>query len=249
MPSESDGPAQGRVSADEAFATLGNDTRSTIVQTLSEADGPVSFGELQSRVGLSDSGQFNYHLEQLVGHFVRKTDAGYALRQAGDRIVEAVSAGIVTDQPVVEITPVDETCYYCGGDVVVRYRQEQVDMFCTDCSGAYGESHATGEIVVPEGYGWLGGLPLPPAGTQDRTASEILAAAVTLGQTEFVATNEGVCPRCSAAVDRSVSVCADHDAADELCPACDRRRGVVVGVQCTNCNYTTGGGLLTSSTP
>jgi hypothetical protein len=75
--------------ATEAFATLGNETRLSILLALWEAYEPfvatnaVAFSELRERVGMRDSGQFNYHLDKLRGHFVRKTDAGYELRRAG----------------------------------------------------------------------------------------------------------------------------------------------------------------------
>ena len=59
---------------DDAFELLGNETRVRILQTLGTADEPVPFSELHDRVGLRDSGQFNYHLDRLVGHFLQKTD-------------------------------------------------------------------------------------------------------------------------------------------------------------------------------
>lgn len=78
---------------DDAFAVLGNETRLEILRSLSDADGPVSFSDLREHVGMRDSGQFNYHLDKLVGHFVTQADDGYALRQAGDRVIEAILSG------------------------------------------------------------------------------------------------------------------------------------------------------------
>jgi hypothetical protein len=243
MPSRTDPDTTG-VSPDDAFATLGNEIRFEIVRRLGDADEPLSFSELRSAVDVRDSGQFNYHLDKLVGHFLRKTDEGYILREAGERVVEAVLSGAVTEAPVMESTPVDETCHYCGGPVVVRYSQEQVDVFCTECTGAYGEVHATGGVDIPEGYGWLGAMPLPPAGVDGRDAADVLEAAFTLGQTEFVASSQGICPRCSARTDRSMEACDEHEADGGVCPNCERRRSVMFAVECTNCNYTTGGGVL-----
>lgn len=243
MPSEEAHDGRG-ISPDDAFATLGNEIRLKIVQSLGEADEPLSFSELRDTVDVRDSGQFNYHLNELVGHFVRKTDDGYTLGQAGERVVEAVLSGTVTAAPVMEATPVDEDCHHCGGTVEVSYRQEQVDVYCTECTGTYGDTHATDGIVVPEDYGWLGGMPLPPAGLEDRTADDVLEAAFTLGQTEFIAASKGICPRCSARTDRSIDACTDHETDDSICSTCGRRRSVVFGSTCTNCNYATGGGVL-----
>jgi hypothetical protein len=51
----------------------------------------VSFSELRDRVGTRDSGQFNYHLDQLTGHFIRATDSGYELRGSDhNNVVQAM---------------------------------------------------------------------------------------------------------------------------------------------------------------
>ena len=80
------------VSAQEAFGLLGNETRVDVLRGLwgvdggdlpTGSDGVLSFSELQRRVGVGNSGQFTYHLSQLVPHFVRETDEGYRLSRAG----------------------------------------------------------------------------------------------------------------------------------------------------------------------
>ena len=64
------------VTAADAFAALGNDKRVAIVRALAEAEGPMSFSDLQDAVEIDDSGQFNYHLGKLVGIFVRQVEPG-----------------------------------------------------------------------------------------------------------------------------------------------------------------------------
>lgn len=64
------------LSPDDAFGLLGNETRLAILQALGDAADPLSFSELRDRVWVSDSGQFNYHLDQLTGPFVGQTDEG-----------------------------------------------------------------------------------------------------------------------------------------------------------------------------
>jgi hypothetical protein len=102
---------------DEGFEVLGNETRMEILRALGEAGGPLQFSELRERVGVRDSGQFNYHLERVVGQFVRKGEDGYALRQAGRRVVEVILSGAVTETPVVEPTRIDHPCHYCGSPI------------------------------------------------------------------------------------------------------------------------------------
>ena len=58
-------------------------------------DGPLAFSSLYDRVDVDDSGQFNYHLDKLAGHFVPNTDHGYALARPRRRVVESVLVGPV----------------------------------------------------------------------------------------------------------------------------------------------------------
>jgi hypothetical protein len=218
-------------SPDEAFATLGSEVRLSILQALGAADGPLSFSALFDRVDVDDSGGFNYHLDKLVGHFVARTDDGYALRQAGRRVVEAVLSGAVTDAPVVERTRLDQPCHYCGAPIEVSYRQDRVLKYCTACPGR--NQHPSGVVDAPSD-GYLGSLPLPPAGVQGRTAAEVYQAAWTWANLEFLAEAGGVCSRCSAALDESVTVCDDH-AGEGVCEACGNRHAVQFDADCPNC--------------
>ncbi|MEF8859437.1 MAG: helix-turn-helix domain-containing protein, partial [Halolamina sp.] len=163
---------------DDAFAVLGNETRMEILQTLGEADEPLPFSELRGRVGMRDSGQFNYHLGKLDGHFIKDTDGGYALGQKGSRVIEAVLSGAVTDTPVLDRTPVDMSCYCCGATPIeFDYHDERLGVYCSECAGLYdtdGHDHAAEQ----EG-GFHGHAPIPPAALQDRTPEELILAAIT----------------------------------------------------------------------
>lgn len=114
---------------DDAFAVLGNETRMEILQTLGKGDEPLSFSELRDRVGMRDSGQFNYHLGKLQGHFIRKVDDEYELRGAGRRVVEAVLSGALTDDPVVEPTVIDMDCRLCGAPIELGFDHDRVRFY------------------------------------------------------------------------------------------------------------------------
>jgi DNA-binding transcriptional ArsR family regulator len=229
------------LSPDEAFSVLGNETRVRMLQTLGEAAGPLSFTELRDRVGIRQGAQFNYHLDKLVGHFVAKTDDGYALRQAGRRVVEAVLSGAITDDPTVERTEVEAwPCPYCGAPSEVAFREERVERYCTDCPGLYDAAAARMRPDFEGEYGDLGALELPPAGVQGRSAEEILWAAFTWSYAEWLVAANDVCPRCSATVDRSVTVCECHDTDASICDRCGRRQAVAFRVECENCNFSRG---------
>ena len=73
----------------DALEVLGNEIRMATLRELAEADGPLTFTELRERVGLRDTGKFNYHLTKLCSYFVRETDGGYELGHAGSRVIAA----------------------------------------------------------------------------------------------------------------------------------------------------------------
>lgn len=230
-----DSGRSGTLSPDEAFRVLGNDLRILILQTLGEVGEPLSFTELRNRTGHRQGENFNYHLTKLVGHFVRKTDAGYVLRTPGKRVVEAVLSGAVTEDPTVAPTESNFGCPICGAPVEVSYGQERLELYCTDCAGHFGETAKTRESRIPGKDGHLGGMPLPPAGVRDRDADELLTTASAWGHFEFMALSHDICPRCAAVVEPSVQICDDHDGSNGLCPACDRSYAVQVTTRCTNC--------------
>jgi hypothetical protein len=226
----------GPLSPDEAFSILGNETRVGILRVLGDAEGPLSFSALRDAVGIRQGAQFNYHLDKLVGHFVEKVEDGYALRQPGKRVVQAVLSGAVTGDPELHPTEVDFSCLYCGAPVEVRYRDGELHLSCTACHGNY-EEQAVRERPTPEESGNLSNISLPPAGIEGRTAQEILDVAAASMHLDALAASSGICPRCSAPVDRSVLACEEHDTSQGLCSKCGDRYAVRIHVTCRNCTY------------
>lgn len=231
-----DGGEATTLAPDNAFAVLGNDTRIQILQTLGEADDPLSFSDLRSAVGLRHGGQFNYHLDKLVGHFVQQTDEGYTLQRAGQRVVEAVLSGSITHDPVMEPTTIDERCPYCDAPTMVAYQQERVEQYCTDCTGHYGLAATTDKSFASVDYGFLGAYPLPPAGLLGRGAADVQQAASTWGSLKYLAVASRVCPSCSAALDESIRVCEAHNPTNGACGLCLNRHAVQITLRCPNCS-------------
>lgn len=225
---------------DDAFAVLGNETRMKILRTLGDATQSLSFSELREQVGIGDSGQFNYHLDKLEGHFVSKSDGEYALRQAGKRVIEAVLSGAVTAAPIIERTEIDMDCPYCDGPLEMRYFEERAEMYCTECAGTYGSvrTQSTAESIDD---GFLGTMFLPPAGLEGRTPLEIMETGATWTNLRSVATAGDICPRCSASVETEAIVCESHEFTAGLCEQCDRHHQVRFESQCTNCIFFTSG--------
>lgn len=230
-----------RLPPGEAFEVLGNETRLRILRVLGEADGALSFSEAREAADVEDSGRFNYHLSELVGHFVEKSNDGYRLRRPGRRIVEAVLAGAVTGEPTMARTGIEESCELCGASIEARWRAGSVEFLCTACAGKYGRAYAEDRTGSPVEEGYLGRLPLPPAGLRGRSPTAAMRAAWTWGNLEILAISAGICPRCSATIERTPTVCEDHDPGEGLCGECGNLYAVGLHASCTNCVFETGG--------
>lgn len=234
MAHEDDPGMSAAVTPDSAFANLASETRIDILRTLARADVPMRFSEIREAVGLPQGGQLNYHLDKLVGHFVVKSSDGYRLSQSGRRVVEAVLAGVVTEDPRVERTRIDWPCERCGADIDVMYEQERVERYCPQCAGTYGRPTRPNQAAD---RGYLGSFSLPPAGVEGRSPLERQQAAAVWGHLRVLTAVSGVCPSCSARVEFALDVCGDHEASDGLCDRCDNRYAVWLDLHCTNCIY------------
>lgn len=225
----------GSLASDEAFAILGDATRVEILRVLGEAEDPMAFSELFDAVEYDDSANFSYHLERLLGHFTRRTDEGYELRHTGQRIVEAIHAGVVTEDPIIDRADIDWSCLYCGSALELSYRDEVAVLHCTDCEGQMRTPRTpTARWEEPPGD-IVGYVSLPPAGVYDRDPTSVLETAEIWSVSDIQSAARGVCPRCSAPLTFSTAACESHEADDGPCSACDHRFGVSIHVRCTNC--------------
>ncbi|AGN00059.1 hypothetical protein L593_00520 [Salinarchaeum sp. Harcht-Bsk1] len=100
----------------DALEALGNEIRISILRELADAERALSFTELRDRVGLRDSGKFNYHLSTLCEYFVRDTNEGYELGHAGTRVISATGrpAPDEAEDSGVEPIAAEEECPVCG---------------------------------------------------------------------------------------------------------------------------------------
>lgn len=223
------------LSPENAFAILGNEVRLEVLQTLGTADEPLAYSELLERMDYDDPGNFSYHLDKLVGHFVGKSDEGYVLRRPGERVMEAVLSGAVTTDPVREPAETDWPCPLCSAPIEVGYQHERVTMYCPECPGIYG--HRGSEDDGSTESGMLGFIPLPPSGVENRTAAEMRRVAEIWTATSMQAIARGVCPRCSGIIDHSIHVCEAHDESEGACEQCGRRFGAMASAGCANCVF------------
>jgi len=122
----------------EAFGVLSNETRVDVLRALARLDGPVSYARLRRAVAYGGSGNFNYHLDRLVGPFVEKSDEGYALRRAGEAVARLVVAGTLTERAAVPDGASDARCGACGGRLALRSDRGTVRLRCRDCAAGEG---------------------------------------------------------------------------------------------------------------
>lgn len=232
----------GQVSA--AFELLGNENRVAILLALWDAyepqgrhEVPLTFSELRQRVNLSDSGQFNYHLEKLVGTFVRNIDDGYVLSSAGHSIVEAVIAGAGIEDASLDAKEVESPCPLCGSRTAIGYDNERLFRVCTECPGYARTSGWLAEAT--DGYGGVLFIAeFEPAGLTDRTPMEIYEANVIGASLETAMMMTGVCAECSGRVESSIESCDNHVGSDtEVCPNCGTRWGFNPVLACTVCKH------------
>lgn len=237
MTAESESDGTSILSPEDALAVLGDETRLQILKTLGETGDPLTFTELFDRVEYEGPSNFNYHLKQLTGYFIHKTDKKYVLRQAGRRVIEAVFAEAPAEDADMERTQVDWPCFLCGAPGEVSYRDGHVGLYCSACGGTRNGTSPTAAGRVVEGTDVLGYLDLPPAGVMDRTPRELIDAASVWGTTGAMAWARGVCSGCAAPLDRTVTVCEYHDESGDRCDECGQRFAVSIRYNCTNCIF------------
>lgn len=192
-----------RLSPESAFELLGNPTRMDILRALWEAEPPVAFTALRRAAGVEDSGQFNYHLDRLVGPYVEEVDDGYRLSTAGEYVVGAILADAIDRRPQFGSFPIDGACRHCGGDLEADF-EDLGEIRCVDC----------GTVVMADAF--------PPAGELDRTPAEIARAFDHWLRHRAVLAWNGVCPRCAGRIEGQYDVPEDGSGVrfDYACEHC-----------------------------
>lgn len=228
------------LSPDEAFAVLGDETRLNIIRALwtagalheyddlDDSTTTISFSELRRRVDIDDNGQFNYHLSKLTPHFVRQTDDGYRLSEAGKKIARTVIAVSGDPDPGIS-NKVDTECPVCNAAVTATYEDQWLRFTCTECDGLFGDAAPEGTVL---------NSPFPPAGIVDRTPDDALTTGLYRCMLDLTYMMQGVCRECAGPVTASVSVCNDHDIGSEhFCEACGTPFEAWGDLQCEACRF------------
>jgi hypothetical protein len=200
----------------DAFSAVADETRLSILEAVWTLETPARFSDIRAEVGMSDSAQFNYHLGKLTGQFVRKTGAGYELRTAGERVVQAILAGSFTEHPRRELD-ITGPCTQCGATLTAFYDDELLTVTCPECAHGHGR------------------YPFPPGGLHDRTDREVLEAFDQRVRHLHCLAKDGVCPECNGrmetTVERGGECCLGATLhADHVCQQCGHDLCSAVGL-------------------
>lgn len=250
MPGREEPTTYGSLSPVDALALVGNDVRAEILWALSEArdtDGPpaLAFSELRERVHerrearmdpkavadgdhVVDSSQFNYHLQELVGHFVERRGedgradsqlvagmagdhgGGYALRPEGTVLTRTVRSLSFAGDASLDAFEVGLDCYVCGAAVEAAYDNAIFKIQCPDCEYLYEYN-------------------LTPPGVSGDDRDAVLSRVARYNRHVRRAFADGVCPYCAGDVAATFK-----DAAESAYPASEHRE-VVVNRRCGHC--------------
>lgn len=211
--------------ATDAFGLVADETRLAILRALGSApyaefEGTLRFSELRERAAIRDSGKFNYHLQQLVGPFVREREDGYSLNYAGELLYRTVVAGFFTDDVNLEEFESDSPCPTCGTPFDVRYEDNRLRLACSDCGREYQD------------------VPYPPSAVEAWDDDELLRAFDQWGRHNIVLFSRGICKWCGGPMP------GEFRRVSEDWLTGDRESAVYVARTCENCRgfmYTTPG--------
>lgn len=205
--------------ATEPFELVTEETRAAILGALAtyQAGHPtepsVAFADLRERAGVDDSGNFNYHLDKLRPAFVRQTDNGYALTNAGMSLAGRLRAGVGTETTRGPVA-LDATCGVCGTGLAASYEDGFLSVACEN-----------GHTYPHED--------LPPNAVEGRTLREAIDLLTRRTKHNLELVGEGVCPACFDDVEREYNVLdaprASHVVA-ATCSGCGRVSSCPVGM-------------------
>jgi len=221
--------------SEEVFEILGNGTRMEILQGLwrdydpfAESNG-LAFSDVFDEVGVTDSGQFNYHLEKLRPLYVEKSDGRYRLTAVGLKLVQSIIAGAGREVEY-EPTEIDADCRLCGAPIELHYDGIRVYFVCTECDGNFDDE------AYPDGTLW--GETMPPAGVVNRSAEELFETVSFVDWPQKALLTANICPECTGVVEQSIEICEHHETAGgSPCTDCGYIEPVQVKWICSVCKY------------
>lgn len=142
-------------SATEIFRLLADETRLDILRAIAVAQSEreqagagaaeLTFSEVYDHVEVENTSKLSYHLGELTETYLRKSDDGYSLSHAGERIVRFILSGNYEQPESFGPEPVDGMCLFCGEEALEAGLTHQ--FFRIDCTAC--ERQVMGQPVTP----------------------------------------------------------------------------------------------------
>lgn len=205
----------------EAFAALGDETRVAILEALVDArvetpdDPGLSFSELRERVGVTDSGRFNYHLGKLRDRFVEEVDGEYTLTYAGAEVVGAILSGTPDPDLVLDPVVLDATCPLCDAPLTAGYDNGTVRVGCEN-------DHTPLQTTVP------------PSAAADRSMTDLLDVTARETYAKLELATAGICWECFGRMDHFVEPFDEYTDLDyafrTICSRCGSTTTSALGI-------------------
>lgn len=174
----------------QTFKALSNAARTDILTALHQAERSgnhvLKFSELHVATDVDTSAGFAYHLRQLAGQFVEKSDDGYRLTYAGRQMAQNVAAGTFTDIVSGSVV-LEEPCPLC--DAAALMLGTMNNHACVKC-------RACEEVLMR--------LPLPPAAPRSREADELPRVFDRHNRHRLSLFSDGICPDCGGAIETTI---------------------------------------------
>lgn len=179
------------------FGLLADETRVDIVQTIARAQAEegaigealptLTFSAIYERVDVENTSKFSYHLGELEGVFLRKSEDGYGLTHAGERVARMLLAGNFERTPQVAPQETSGECPYCGEVTLEASLEDQFYIVrCQECDRG----------VL--GYG------VTPAQVRSVPAEDLLDHVTTRQTAEYRQVCDGSCPLCGGGLSTHV---------------------------------------------
>lgn len=170
----------------DSFAAVANEIRLDILKAI-WVNGDATFTDLCDQVDLEDTGQFGYHLNQLVGQFVHKRDDRYTLTNVGREVVMTVFTHVAGENSLQAPVALEVPCHSCGADVLARSRGDWLRIDCSSCDKLYAS------------------YPVPRAGLHYRESTDMLSVFDQRLRRMNGLAHRGICPNCTCSMDCSVA--------------------------------------------
>jgi hypothetical protein len=114
-------------------------------ESVSSGQGKLAFSDIYERVEVENTSKLSYHLGELVGPFLRKSEEGYSFTHAGEQFVRMILADNYEQPAEFDPISIDGRCLFCGGsNLEATLRSQFFVVACVDC-----EQPLAGHPVTP----------------------------------------------------------------------------------------------------